>query len=303
MSATTRTPTIIPIIPLPNGQRFSSNNMLVSGINQTSPKFNPNGQYNISSSSYANNYLQPFIPFNDNTDSPSASWSSDYKAADGTGKPYPKYIRDAYILSKNLPSSYHGGGEPGNYWITMVGGNELPGEWIQIQLPDKIMLYSYTLTTPRLDGGARYYKMNNFPMKYMLVGSNDGKTWDLIDAHIYKNDELPINNPPSREHFVNTSTKYSFFRIVFSEMYNRNAVEIHQFTLNGVEMVVANKETFVNLNRSLDLMSPCYESSDEYHLTTPSVQGEKNSEYDLTIYLLPTLMLSVLVVVCLTTYR
>lgn len=59
---------------------------------------------------------------------------------------------------------------------TDVFGNTINGEWIQIQLPSKINIGSYTLVS-RNDGF--YYQI---PYSWVLAGSNDGSRWVYIDS-------------------------------------------------------------------------------------------------------------------------
>lgn len=63
---------------------------------------------------------------------------------------------------------------------TSVSGVAVTGEWMQIQLPYKLLVTTYTLTTGAAGGGSSYNAM--FPKNYTLAGSNNGTTWTLIDS-------------------------------------------------------------------------------------------------------------------------
>jgi hypothetical protein len=57
-----------------------------------------------------------------------------------------------------------------------LGG--ISGEWVKIQLPEQIVLKSYKIHTRK--GGTNTYKGYS-PTQYVILGSNDGSTWDIVD--------------------------------------------------------------------------------------------------------------------------
>jgi hypothetical protein len=123
------------------------------------------------------------------------------------------------------------------------------GEWLQIQLAKPAKLTSYGFL-PRLGLSVRV------PKKFLLLGSNDGQTWYLVDA----NNELSTDNitrsnistgaqtssyvPPFGDSTLVTygpSTTYacnfySYYRIVTIEIYmsGQNTVNIGQVVMRGV---------------------------------------------------------------------
>jgi hypothetical protein len=54
---------------------------------------------------------------------------------------------------------------------TTVGGTVYPGEWLQIQLPQAIVLSSYSI----------YPQSTNIPSIWNVFASNDGTTWTVVD--------------------------------------------------------------------------------------------------------------------------
>lgn len=140
-----------------------------------------NGEYIVSASS------SPYVPdpialFNNNdTEAYYINTGYDYSTGQYTG-----YISTTFTDFTNVSTS-------------------IMGEWVQIQLPKAIRLYSYGLTPFAL-----YY--DTAPYKYVLLGSSDGDTWTLLDDHrtsptIYQ-DSLEVIN------LVSTYNTYSYYRFV-----------------------------------------------------------------------------------------
>lgn len=63
---------------------------------------------------------------------------------------------------------------------TTVSGSAVTGEWMQIQLPYKLLVTTYSIMTGAGGGGGSYNAM--FPKNYTFAGSNNGTTWTLIDS-------------------------------------------------------------------------------------------------------------------------
>ena len=63
---------------------------------------------------------------------------------------------------------------------TTVSGSAVTGEWMQIKLPYKLLVTTYTLMTGAAGGGGTYNQM--FPKNFTFAGSNNGTTWTLIDS-------------------------------------------------------------------------------------------------------------------------
>ena len=63
---------------------------------------------------------------------------------------------------------------------TTVSGSVVTGEWMQIQLPYKLLVTTYSITMGAAGEGGTYNQM--FPKNYTLAGSTNGSTWTLIDS-------------------------------------------------------------------------------------------------------------------------
>jgi hypothetical protein len=62
---------------------------------------------------------------------------------------------------------------------TTVSGSAVTGEWMQIFLPYKLLVTTYSIMTGAAGGGGTCNQM--FPKNFTLAGSNNGTTWFLID--------------------------------------------------------------------------------------------------------------------------
>lgn len=249
-------------IPLPNDIFMVTNKQVITGIDDSGiVKYTPNGEYEITASSYASGDTQPYVIANENTDD---YWQSDFK-----GNPnyingaYSQYTQNPYI-GGGTPSSYQGGGSnPGNTWTTPVGSSRIVnvrGEWIQVHIPFNAYIQQYVIQTPT------YTQYNTFPRKFMLVASKDGKAWTQIDQRNLKEDYFQSGD--TKHTFdINSPEKYSYFRLIVMGMGPFiETVKINNFILYGTTMVTVNPrtlmvnppaiaESFITLSRSLDVDS------------------------------------------------
>jgi hypothetical protein len=164
MSSDNVTPVqVVPIYDLSNNisYNFTSNSYtLKKEISDLEYLFDHRGKYDASSSSCLYNINDkgyknygPFAAFNNygnNTKN-----KRDFFSCDMSGSPsnkpasfsYPVYMQNPYAYATMGPATYQGGGTSRNTWSTKVNGNNVLGEWIQIQLPKNaaIFLYKYTM--------------------------------------------------------------------------------------------------------------------------------------------------------------
>ena len=190
---------------LPTPKIFKSNSLVISDLSGNS--YFKNGTYSVKSSSFYGEGFQPYLVFNDNLD---LFWASSINGINN-------YIQDPY-----LNGIYQGGG-PNLSWSTNVNslGNVL-GEWIEVQLPYKIVLNSYSLVI-------RKGFISSWPIEYVIAGYNNENTWDLIE---YKKLLAVPNN--SQAIFNITSTKdYSYFRMIIIKTNGSNFINLCQWNLTG----------------------------------------------------------------------
>ena len=184
---------------------FRSNTLVISDLSGNS--YFKNGTYNIKSSSSYGVGFEPYLSFNDNTDT---FWATSITGVNN-------YVQDPY-----LNGLYQGGGT-NLLWSTNVSSlGNVSGEWIQVQLPYKIVLNSYSLVI-------RKGFISSWPVEYVIAGSNDENTWELVE---YKKLSTVPNN--SQLIFNITSTKdYSYFRMIIIKTNGSNFINLCQWNLTG----------------------------------------------------------------------
>ena len=240
---------MIRAVPLPQNGYLGSMETTINGSEQTSMVgYKPYGKYVVKTSSYYSNDTLGFNAFNDDL----SYWECDNMNNPNTKpgeKKYPKYTQKTY--SGISPSSYLGGGNNKNTWITKVGSEEqkvdIRGEWIQIQLPYRLYVTKFSILTPTFSNDN-----NTYPMKFTVVSSNDGENWAYVEQQSINSIDLPSGNSPSRMFDVSSYNNYSYFRFIFTEMPpSMEKVRINTIQLHGTTEL--NKlESFATLNRSLD---------------------------------------------------
>jgi hypothetical protein len=247
---------LIKILPLPNGKNLTDTHTTVNDLscNTDLPESCINGTYEATSSSYSNgqknisNNTKAFNAFNANP----LLWQCDYFNNSNYDKntfPNSKYTQNPYTGAS--PSSYQGGGQINNTYSTTITNNDtqtnIKGEWLQIKLPYKIYLSQYSILTPTSK------KINTFPKKFLVVGSNDGKTWNYID-------QRNLQTVPTEYKLITyktaSSDKYSYFRLIISEMDDGNTnVAIQLWKLVGTFFLSVNKEPFAQMSQNVSISS------------------------------------------------
>jgi hypothetical protein len=127
-----------------------------------------------------------------------------------SGNPlYPwQVFNDSGYRYQSIRSDYStsNGNYTGTVNQTTVNGSLIGGEWVQLQLPDKISLNRFTVALNLSTHGGRMGK------SYTLAGSNDGSSWTTVSTHTqsYGNgsDGKDVN------HDVNSTTMYKYYRLI-----------------------------------------------------------------------------------------
>jgi hypothetical protein len=239
---------VVQILPLPDDKAMSSNKQVITGIDDRSiVKYTPNGTYEITASSYANESTKPYVIANATED----YWECDFK--DNLNS---KYKQNPYTeATGKISSSYQGGGTDYT-WTTPVGSDKIikvRGEWIQLRIPYKAYIQRYGIRTPT------YTQFNTFPRNFILAASNDGTAWIQLDQRNLKESEVPTGAIITKSFDINSPEKYSYFRLIVMGMGpGIKTVKINELMLFGTTMIstnenALNRETFVTLSRSLEL--------------------------------------------------
>jgi hypothetical protein len=181
------------------------------------------GSYEVRSTSYYNNGEYIGYPYNifKGSDTLVAgeyrpSWAAGGEASTAfksiTNEAL-NYTRHAY----NANGDYVGGNDavyfPTTYYTSGGNTNTAYGEWVQINVPYNMKLLSYA-------GRSRFLDCR-VPVKYAIIGSNDGSTWYALDV---VNIGSWVNYIPLKNYKINTTTYpyannyYSYFRYVIQKL-------------------------------------------------------------------------------------
>ena len=267
-----------PINIIPNGYTFTSDVLNIpntnSQITEDSYKY---GTYLITASS-TNNLQHAYYAFNQTKDS---YWESGKPMKDDSKYPYKHFA-----FTNDEPATYVGGGSASNTWKTRVQGQDLSGEWIQIQAPYKLYLDNYSLSSHKiydnsLTCGNTYSGnvyagntvtcgnievpqnipetlKNNCPKQFYLLGSNDGNSWNIIDQRNLS--KYPMDLDKATTYYVNTRQGYTHFRLVINEIFKGDNIKLYQFNLYGYLNAISGKvhtiENFTNYESSIKNNNP-----------------------------------------------
>jgi hypothetical protein len=94
-------------------------------------------------------------------------------------------------------------------YSTVANNTTYYGEWIQIQMPQAIVLNSYSLTSAYFSGNTYYL---GTPYNWIIVGSNNGTTWNIIEfqsTQVYS-----AFNITKTFNIANNTKAYSYYRFV-----------------------------------------------------------------------------------------
>jgi hypothetical protein len=307
--------TILPI-PSPN-VTFKSNTLNVSNpIIDNSLNYTHKGIYTVTTSSCGNNNSQGYRVFN--PINPNYYWQCNYANnkdyANLNPQPgYPVYTQNPYTNSATGNSAYQGGGSSSTKWATSISSQNtspLLGEWVQIQIPTEIpaYLFSYSILTPIPIGTTM-----TFPTKFVVLGSEDGQTWNYLDQQFMStlkdtSDQMPV------VFNLNSTGSYHYFRLVISEMPpNNSVVRITHFGIKIMPVVTINRDAFTNMddfqgvkyfnlkdshNSFIDYKhsQPLPDSKIENYMLENGVFENKKKSYNDSSILLPGILVSILAI-------
>ena len=122
-----------------------------------------------------------------------------------------------YVFDNNTSTFFHCRYQPlvyntaGSYISTItttdINNNVYAGEWLQLQVPTPIVLSGYTIR-PRMNNATQA------PYTFVVLGSNNGTTWNLLDS---KNKLGDWANSVTRNFTLNNKVEYTTYRFVFTE--------------------------------------------------------------------------------------
>ena len=91
-------------------------------------------------------------------------------------------------------------------FTTVVSRKSYKGEWVQLQLPSKIVIKSYYLHYPEANIGGI--------MGAVLAGSLDGNSWKLL--HTLTNEHTPVPKSIGYYSFNTNTVAYSYYRFIIT---------------------------------------------------------------------------------------
>jgi len=152
-----------------------------------------NGTYNASSSSKGADTV-PYTMFNSDINDRNTFWITNYGGNSYGQDPYLNYV-------------YRGGINPTVYVTTVVSGETIPGEWLQLQFPYAFMLTGHGWLS-RVYNGTLWIGKN-----YTIAGSNDGTTWTKV-LQIITDTVSTTNGNGTYIETIKAKNAYSYYRLI-----------------------------------------------------------------------------------------
>ncbi|GFR41534.1 hypothetical protein Agub_g2247 [Astrephomene gubernaculifera] len=147
---------------------------------------------------------------------PEAAWEAfDYQLNTGQGHMWT--VADYNLYDSSYPYSYLGAAG------TQIGEQWFKGEWIQIEMPTKVKVVQYKLWTR--DGD-----LIRGPKDFVLVGSNDGSSWAVVDER----SSISYWNPSGFSFDVAGASSYSFYRLCVASNNGGGWLTLYEMVLYGL---------------------------------------------------------------------
>jgi hypothetical protein len=121
---------------------------------------------------------------------------------------------------------------------TTINGVSVSGLWVQIQLPNPVVLKSYQMITRTAYSLDRF----RFPDNFYIVGSNNGTTWVQLDYKTYTNTDYNTLMTPivvageTRSQLtisIENSVSYTYYRLVVQSLISGDILNFSNFWLYG----------------------------------------------------------------------
>ena len=145
----------------------------------------------------------------------------------------------------------------GNKQTTLTNNSVINGEWIDVKVPNTIIVKNYELLPGRKDDNPE--QLTPFPKDFYLLGSNDREKWEILDSHLDYTPTYSDNNTPITFD-INNKNKYTHIRLVISSINTAyttfkglGAVSLSMFNLSGNRCYTLNNtacETFQSYSKT-----------------------------------------------------
>jgi hypothetical protein len=175
------------------------------------------GTYTASASSVADNspdYAFNKLPTSDSDTTTNDRWASAATYNSSTGA-YSGAVSTSYYATKTATST-----------------STYSGEWLQLQMPSSIVIASYSISTERTI-------LNRGPKNMIVLGSNDGTNWYLLDTET--NITGYSGNVAKPFTVSSNTTLYSYYRLCIGANNNNTNTAVGEWKLFGYQNMFLTK--------------------------------------------------------------
>ena len=175
------------------------------------------GTYTASASSVADNspdYAFNKLPTSDSDTTTNDRWASAATYNSSTGA-YSGAVSTSYYATKTATST-----------------STYSGEWLQLQMPSSIVLTTYSISTERTT-------LNRGPKNMIVLGSNDGTNWYLLDTET--NITGYSGNVAKPFTVSSNTTLYSYYRLCIGANNNNTNTAVGEWKLFGYQNMFLTK--------------------------------------------------------------
>jgi hypothetical protein len=148
----------------------------------------------------------------------------------------------------------------GNKQTILVNNSIIKGEWIEVEIPETVVVKKYEMLPGKRDGTN---ELTPFPKDFYVLGANDTNKWEILDSHfdykpVYDTDNSPISFN------INNKKKYKYLRLVISSLnpaytgfHGLGSASLSIFNVSGHRCYTLNKscETFQSYSNKNNTMS------------------------------------------------
>ena len=131
-----------------------------------------------------------------------------------------------------------------NHVTTLTDGTSYQGEWLQLQMPTSIIPSSYKLQ-PRPNDVTNYGGIRS-PLEFVLVGSNNGSDWELVDSQNLGT----WGSSVTRSFNVTSTMPFSYYRLVVQRLDTSSYSSffyVTKFSITGIEQSVTAAQVKIDL--------------------------------------------------------
>lgn len=158
--------------------------------------------------------------------SPSASASS-YSGSNIPGNAIDGNFSATMTQWTSLENNYDSGTYVGPESTTYNSSSVVSGEWLQIALSSSVICKNYYIVFALSNVGA-------IPQSWVLLGSNDGSAWNLLDTFAFSIQPSATSSYPFACLPLSISSNtnaYAYYRVVFTSNFGDSSVSVSELVL------------------------------------------------------------------------